>query len=208
MLRFMIKHRVYFVILSILVALISTISVALPAVAVAITGPQPGDEQQNRQTYRGASNFGNVGILVGHDQGNSGNSGLNRGANQDNTANFGNQISGQRKAIGVQNNRQFLHQSDRGTGSGNSATFIGAFQGNSGNSGVNLGHIQDNSANSGNQVNNQGNIIGTQINKQGTSVNNSGNVIQHQINYVNLIPGLGVYVSLRPRLEFAVSVGR
>lgn len=207
MFRFMIKNRVYFVLSGILIAFVCTIRVALPAAAVTISGPGPGGVQQNRQIYHGASNFNNVGVLIGHGQGNTGNSGLNRGFNQDNAANTGNQLSGQRKVIGVQNNHQFLHQNDEATGSGNRTTFIGAFQGNTGNSGVNLGHNQDNSGNTGNQVNNQGNIIGTQINKQGSTVNNDGNIIQHQINYVDLIPGLGVYVSVRPKLQLAVSVG-
>ena len=207
MMHFIAKYRLYFVISGTLIASLFTIYIALPAVAVSVTGPQPGSNQQNNQLYRGASNFGNTGISVGHGQANSGNPGLNRGYNQDNTGNSGNQLSGQRKAIKVQNNHQFLHQS-AGSGSGNSATFIGAFQGNSGNSGLNLGNSQDNAGNSGNQVNNQGNIIGTQINKQGSSVVNDGNIIQHQINYIDLIPGLGIYVSLRPKVQFAVSLGK
>jgi hypothetical protein len=205
MLRFIVKHRLYFVLSGILIALICTIRVALPAVA--IIGPRPGDTQQNRQIFHGASNFGNTAIIRGRNQANSGNPGVNRGFNQDNTANAGNQLTSQHKRIGIQNNQQFLHQSENGSSGGNNATFIGAFQGNSGNSGINLGNNQDNSANSGNQVNNQGNIIGTQINKQGSSVTNDGNIIQHQINYVDLIPGLGVYVSLRPKIQFAVSIG-
>lgn len=206
MLRFMVKYRLYIVIASILVAFLLTIHIALPAVAVTASGPQPGRNQQNNQSYRGASAFGNSAVIIGHRQGNTGNPGLNRGLNLDDSGNTGNQMSGQRKAINVQDNHQFLHQSN-GSGSGNSATFIGAFQGNSGNSGFNLGNNQDNSGNSGNQVNNQGNIIGTQINKQGSSVTNDGNIIQHQVNYVDLIPGLGLYVSLRPKLQFAVSIG-
>lgn len=206
MLHFIVKYRLYFVIASILVAFLFTIHIALPANAVTVTGPQRGNNQQNNQSYRGASGIGNTAVIVGRRQGNTGNPGLNRGFNQDDSGNSGNQLSGQRKPINVQDNHQFLHQGN-GSGSGNRATFIGAFQGNSGNSGFNLGNNQDNSGNSGNQVNNQGNIIGTQINNQGSSVTNDGNIIQHQVNYVNLIPGLGLYVSLRPKLQFAVSIG-
>lgn len=207
MLRLIVKYRLYFVISSVLVASLFTIHLALPAGAVTRAGPQPGNNQQNNQSYHGASNFGNRAVVVGHRQGNTGNPGLNRGFNQDNSGNSGNQLSGQKKSIKVQDNHQFLHQAD-GSGGGNSTTFIGAFQGNSGNSGFNSGNNQDNSGNAGNQVNNQGNIIGTQINKQGSSVTNDGNIIQHQVNYVDLIPGLGIYVSLRPKLQFAVSVGK
>lgn len=117
-------------------------------------------------------------------------------------------MSAQHKPIKTQINNQFLHQSENGvSGSGNSSTMIGAFQGNSGNSGINFGNNQDNAGNTGNQVNNQGNIIGTQINKQGSSVTNDGNIILHQINYIQLIPGMRIYISLRPKLTFAISVG-
>lgn len=208
MLRFIIKNRFFFILGSILVALLLTVRVGLPASAVSASGPLPGGNQQNNQSYHGASFFGDSATTIGHNQGNTGNAGSNHGFNQDNSANGGNQLSSQHKHIRTQINNQSLHQGEGGlSGSGNSATFIGAFQGNSGNSGINLGNNQDNSGNSGNQVNNQGNIIGTQINKQGSTVTNDGNIIQHQINYVSLIPGVGVYVSLRPKLQFAFSLG-
>ncbi len=208
MLRFIVKYRLYFVIASLLVALLFTLRIVLPANAVSSSGPLPGPNQQNNQSYHGASFFGNRGISIGRRQNNTGNSGVNHNFNQDDSGNAGNEVSGQRKNIRTQVNNQFLHQSSGGlTGTGNSSTLIGAFQGNSGNSGINLGNNQDNTGNFGNQVNNQGNIIGTQINKQGSSVTNDGNIIQHQINYVDLIPGLGIYVSLRPKIQFAVSIG-
>lgn len=201
---FILKNRVYFVILAGLSAFLLMIHLTSPVVAITITGP--GGNQQNNQSYHGISNTGNHATLVGRNQGNSGNSGINHGLNQDVSANSGNQVSGQHKSIGVQQNNQLIHQGN-GSGSGNNATFIGADQGNSGNSGFNLGNSQDNSGNTGNQVNNQGNIIGTQINNQGSNVANDGNIIENQVNYINLIPGLGVYMSLRPKLQFAVSVG-
>ncbi len=206
MLKWIARHRVSIVLLGVLAALVMTARVALPAGAVTGSEAPPLKSQENNQNYHGASNFHDSASVVGHHQGNTGNPGVNHGFNQDNSVNSGNQVSTQRKIIGVQSNNQFLHRKN-GTGAGNTATFIGAFQGNSGNSGFNLGNNQDNSVNSGNQVNNQGNVIGTQINKQGSSVTNDGNIIQHQINYIDLIPGLGVYVSLRPKIQFAVSVG-
>jgi hypothetical protein len=209
MLRFIVKYRLYFVLASVLIALLFTLHIALPANAVSSSGPLPGTNQQNNQSFHGASFFGDKVISIGHGQDNSGNSGVNHSINQDDSGNAGNAVSGQRKNIKTQVNHQFLHQGSGGvTGSGNSSTLIGAFQGNSGNSGINLGNNQDNTGNFGNQVNNQGNVIGTQINKQGSSVTNDGNIIQHQINYVDLIPGLGIYVSLRPKVQFSVSIGR
>lgn len=208
MLRLLARYRGVVVGASIFLALSWSLSYLFTAGAVSVSGPWSGDKQQNNQAHSGNSFFGNQAISVGHAQDNTGNIGVNRGINQDDSANAGNQVSGQHKVIKTQINNQALHQSGNGaSGSGNSATFIGAFQGNSGNSGLNFGNNQDNAGNFGNQVNNQGNIIGTQVNKQGSSVVNDGNIIQHQINYVQLVPGLSVYVSVRPKLQFAISIG-
>lgn len=201
---FLLKNRLWFVVAGILIAFLSIIHIESPAFAITLTGP--GINQQNNQSYHGVNSSGNHTTFVGRHQANTGNPGVNHGFNQDDSGNAGNQVSGQRKAIGVQRNNQFLRQGS-GSGSGNTTNFIGAGQGNSGNEGINLGNSQDNAGNSGNQVNNQGNIIGTQVNKQGSSVVNDGNIIEHQVNYVNLLPGVGVYVSVRPKLQFAVSLG-
>src|SRR5579883_2730369 len=160
--------------------------------------PQPADEtnQQNTQTFQGVSGSNNQAQFIGRNQANSGNAGENRGFNQDDSNNAGNMVSGQKKSIDVQENNQTF-QGD-GSGVGNSTTLIGSNQGNSGNEGVNFGNNQDNANNSGNQVNNQANIIGTQINNQGSVVNNQGNIIGRQINYLSLLPGLHLYLSLRP----------
>lgn len=160
--------------------------------------PQPGDgtEQQNNQSFHGVSNSGNSAHVVGRNEANSGNQGVNRGFSQDNAGNAGNVVSGQRKSIDVQENNQTFQGS--GSGAGNSVTMIGSNQGNSGNQGLNFGNNQDNANNSGNQVNNQANVIGVQINNQGSVVNNQGNTIGHQINYLSLLPGLRLSLSLRP----------
>lgn len=203
-------YRVLIVAAGIMLAALWMLPHLLVANAIGVSDPRSGDVQQNTQRYRGNAFFGDHGFHVGQNQANTGNEGANHGFNQDNTANAGNQVSGQRKAIKTQINNQYYRPGSGaggGSGSGNTATFIGAFQGNSGNSGINLGNNQDNSGNFGNEVNNQGNIIGTQVNKQGSTVVNDGNIIQHQINYVQLIPGIGVYLSIRPRLQFSISVG-
>ncbi len=203
-------YRALIVAAGTMLAILWMIPHLLAANAVSLVDPQPGDVQQNTQQYRGNSFFNDHGLHVGQNQANSGNEGANHGLSQDNSANAGNQVSGQRKVIKTQINNQFFHPgegSGSGSGSNNTSTFIGAFQGNSGNSGINLGNNQDNSGNFGNEVNNQGNIIGTQVNKQGSTVVNDGNIIQHQINYVQLIPGIGVYLSVRPKLQFSISVG-
>ena len=179
-----------------------------PAGSLPLVIPAQGSIQQNNQSFHGISNSANHSLLVGRNEGNSGNQGVNGGFAQDNAADSGNQVSGQRKTIGVQQNNQLIAGNGSGSNSGNSATNIGFNQGNSGNEGINLGHNQDNAGNSGNQVNNQANVIGTQINKQGTTVNNDHNVIEHQINYVTLLPNVGLYLSMRPKLEFAISVGK
>ncbi len=203
-------YRVLFIASGIMLAVLWMIPHLLAANAVGVIGPQPGDVQQNLQQYHGSAFSNDHAFHVGENQANTGNSGSNHGFNQDNTANAGNQVNAQRKIIKTQINNQQFHAGSgagSGSGSGNSATFIGAFQGNSGNTGINLGNNQDNSGNFGNEVNNQGNIIGTQVNKQGSTVVNDGNIIQHQINYVQLIPGIGVYLSVRPKLQFSISVG-
>lgn len=166
-----------------------------------------GGAQQNNQRFQGVSSSGNHAFLVGSNQGNTGNEGINPGFAQDNSIDSGNQVTGQRKSIGYQQNNQLVG-GDGGSNNGNTSTYFGFNQGNSGNEGVNLGNNQDNAGNSGNQVNNQGNVIGTQVNNQGSTVNNSGNIIEHQINYINLLPGVGVYVGLKPKLEFALSLGK
>lgn len=171
-------------------------------------GPPPsGPSQINNQSFHGVNGNRNVTTLVGTNQGNSGNQGLNRGYSQDNSVNSGNQVSGQRKIIQLQENNQYLQQSDD-QGSNNTNTQIGSNQGNSGNEGLNFGHNQDNSSNTGNQVNNEGNVIGTQINKQGTTVNNQGDLIEHQTNYLYLLPNVGIEFTLKPRLQIGLSVGR
>ncbi|HEY0754432.1 MAG TPA: hypothetical protein VGD98_10750 [Ktedonobacteraceae bacterium] len=208
MLRLIVRYRGYLILAGLAFALCGGLWMTHSAGAVVRVGPPSGQDQQNNQAYHGASFFGNSATTIGHGQGNTGNVGTNRGYNQDASANAGNQVSSQRKQIRTQvNNQQFRQSSGGLSGSGNSSTLIGAFQGNSGNSGLNFGNNQDNAGNSGNQVNNQGNIIGTQINKQGSSVTNDGNIILHQINYIQLFPGLRIYFSLRPKLTFAVSVG-
>lgn len=181
----------------------------LPSIGLLPAIPAQGGVQQNNQGFQGVTHSGNNALLIGHDEGNSGNPGVNRGFNQDDSVDGGNQVAGQRKAIGVQANNQLITGHGGGaSNSGNSSTSIGFDQGNSGNSGVNLGNNQDNAGNFGNQVNNQANVIGTQVNKQGTTVNNDNDVIQHQINYVNLLPNVGVYLGVRPKLEFSVSLGK
>lgn len=181
----------------------------LPSIGLLPAIPAQSSVQQNNQGFQGVTHSGNSALLVGHNEGNSGNPGLNRGFNQDDSVDGGNQVAGQRKAIGVQANNQLIAgHGDGVSNSGNSSTSIGFDQGNSGNSGINLGNNQDNAGNFGNQVNNQANVIGTQVNKQGSTVNNDNNVIQHQINYVNLLPNVGVYLGVRPKLEFSVSVGK
>ena len=180
----------------------------LPSIGLLPAIPAQSGVQQNNQGFQGISNSGNNALLIGHNEGNTGNAGLNRGFNQDDSVDSGNQVVGQRKAIGVQANNQLITGHGGASNSGNTATSIGFDQGNSGNSGVNLGNNQDNAGNLGNQVNNQANVIGTQVNKQGTTVNNDNDVIQHQINYVNLLPNVGVYLGVRPKLEFSVSVGK
>jgi len=181
----------------------------LPSIGLLPAIPAQSGVQQNNQGFQGITHSGNSALLIGHNEGNSGNPGLNRGFNQDDSVDGGNQVAGQRKAIGVQANNQLITgHGGSGSNSGNSSTNIGFDQGNSGNSGINLGNNQDNAGNFGNQVNNQANVIGTQVNKQGTTVNNDNNVIQHQINYVNLLPNVGVYLGVRPKLEFSVSVGK
>lgn len=208
MLRFIARYRVYFILAGLLLAVCCVARVTLSADAVSRHVSPPANDQQNNQSFHGASFFGNHVTNVGSHQGNTGNVGANRGFNQDSSGNAGNQIVSQHKPIKTQINNQAFRQAENpASGSGNSTTMIGAFQGNSGNSGVNFGNNQDNSGNSGNQVNNQGNIIGTQINKQGSNVNNDGNVILHQVNYLQLFPGLRIYVKLRPQITFAVSIG-
>jgi hypothetical protein len=232
MLSFLMKKRIYIILFSGFIALLfliptvsaaygSTIADAKTASAAVFSkygwqqpGPPPpvvlppANSQQNNQSFHGVSNSENKAILVGHNEGNTGNQGLNHGFAQDNAIDSGNQINGQRKPIGYQQNNQLIAGDGGGSNSGNSATNIGFNQGNSGNQGINLGNNQDNAANTGNQVNNQANVIGTQVNEQGSTVNNDGNVIHHQINYINLLPHLGVYVRLKPRLELALSVNR
>lgn len=232
MISFLIKKRIYIIFFSGLIAFLfitpivssvynSTLADAKAASAVVFSkygwlqnGPPPpvvlppANSQQNNQSFHGVSSSGNRALLVGRNEGNSGNQGLNNGFAQDNASDSGNQISGQRKPIGYQQNNQLIAGDGGGSNSGNSATNIGFNQGNSGNEGINLGNNQDNAGNTGNQVNNQANVIGTQVNEQGSTVNNDHNVIQHQINYVNLLPALGVYVGLKPRLEVALSVGK
>jgi hypothetical protein len=167
-----------------------------------------GGAQVNNQASSGSLNNGNVTTFIGANEGNSGNSGLNRGFSQDNTANLGNEVSGQRRVIGTQINNQYQRQAGGGeSGSNNTTSYAGINQGNSGNEGINLGHNQDNAGNSGNQVNNQGNIIGTQINNQGSDVTNQGDIIEKQINYVTLLPGVHVGLSLQPKLRFGLSLG-
>lgn len=208
MLRFIARYRIYFILAGLLLAVCCTFWGVLSAGAVSLHVSPPTNNQQNNQSFHGASFFDNHVVSVGSRQANTGNVGINRGFNQDSSSNGGNQVVSQHKHIKTQINNQFFHQAENpSSGSGNSTTMIGALQGNSGNSGVNFGNNQDNSGNSGNQVNNQGNIIGTQINKQGSNVTNNGNIIQHQINYVQLFPGLRIYLSLRPKLTFAVSLG-
>jgi hypothetical protein len=208
LLHFIAKYRVSVILAGMVLAFCCTLQVALSAGAVSVIVLPPINNQQNSQSYHGTSNFGNHAIVIGNRQGNTGNAGVNRGFNQDDSLNTGNQVVSQHKPIKTQVNNQFFHQSENSaSGSGNSSTMIGAFQGNSGNSGLNFGNNQDNAGNSGNQVNNQGNIIGAQINKQGSSVTNDGNIILHQINYIQLFPNTRIYFSFRPKLTFAVSVG-
>ncbi len=162
----------------------------------------PGD-QQNSQFLAG-SNGGLNSTFVGAHQGNSGNQGLNRGLNQDNGGNSGNQISGQRKIIEFQNNDQQVQGGSDNSSS--SSTYSGIDQGNSGNQGINRGFNQDNAGNSGNEVNNQGNVIGTQINNQGSEVNNNGSIIQHQVNVIGLLPSLQAHLSLFPKPQLSLRV--
>ena len=222
---FLLKNRLFFILLGGVIALLFLLHVISPAFASTLTahmavagtgmfsvlpgppGPPPQlDQQQNNQIFHGITNANNHAHLFGSNQGNSGNPGFNRGDNQDSSVNGGNGISSQHKTIGTQQNNQFI-QGDGASNSGNSASFLGVNQGNSGNEGINQGNNQDNSANAGNQVNNQSNVIGTQINNQGSSVNNEGNIIKSQVNYVNLVPGLGVYLGVQPRLVVALRVG-
>lgn len=178
---------------------------------LARNGPDPGpggpilSHQQNNQAVQEVNNGGGNATFVGNGQGNSGNQGFNKGLNQANAANGGNQVSGQRKIIGIQQNNQILQATNNG---GGNATFTGTNQGNSGNQGINQGNNQDNSGNLGNQVNNQGDIIGTQINDPGTEVNNQGSTVQHQVNYINLLPNLGIGLSLYPHLQLSLGLGR
>jgi len=178
---------------------------------LARTGQDPGpggpvlSNQENNQAVQAVNNGGGNATFVGKGQGNSGNQGINKGLNQTNAANGGNQVSGQRRIIGVQENNQFLQATNNG---GGNATFIGTGQGNSGNQGINQGNNQDNSNNRGNQVNNQGDIIGTQINDPGTEVNNQGSLIQHQVDYINLLPNLGIGLHLLPSPQLVLSLGR
>lgn len=165
------------------------------------TGPGSPGNQQNNQFLAG-SNGGTTATFVGAHQGNSGNQGLNRGLNQDNGGNRGNQVSGQRKIIELQNNNQ---QIQGGSGDSNT-TYSGIDQGNSGNQGINHGFNQDNSGNSGNEVNNQGNIIGTQINNQGSDVNNNGSTIKRQINIIGLLPSVQAHLSLFPKPQLSLRV--
>jgi hypothetical protein len=177
---------------------------------ITLPGPLPpiGGAQVNNQASSGSINNGNVTSFLGANEGNSGNQGLNRGFTQDNTVNLGNEVSGQRRVIGTQVNNQYQRQTGGGaSGSNNTTSFAGIDQGNSGNEGINLGHNQDNAGNSGNQVNNQGNIIGTQINSQGSDVTNQGDIIEKQVNYVTLLPGVHLGLSLQPKLRFGLSLG-
>jgi hypothetical protein len=206
MLHSIVKYRLYYIMLCFLIALFFTLHMALPVVAVSLTGPRTDDIQHNNQSFNGRSHFGNSAVFVGQGQGNTGNQGVNRGDNMDSSANGGNQVSERHTPIKTQVNNQSLTQSEGGAG--NTVTFIGADQGNTGNSGINTGNNQDNAGNMGNQVNNQANVIGTQINAQGTTVNNEGSTILHQINYVNLIPSLGLTFSLRPRFQFGLTAGK
>jgi hypothetical protein len=160
--------------------------------------------QENNQVFRGVSNNSGNATFVGTDQGNSGNLGLNNGLDQVNTANAGNQVVSQHKNIEVQNNDQSLRRTNNG---GGNTTLIGTNQGNSGNQGTNNGFNQDNAGNQGNQVNNQGNIIGVQINKQGTQVNNNGNLILHQINNISLLPPIHLHFALLPKPQLSLSTG-
>lgn len=208
MLRFIARYRIYCILAGLVLAVGCTLPLALSASAASRHSLPPGDEQQNNQAYRGSSFFNNRIENVGDTQANTGNAGENHGFNQDSSGNAGNQVVSQHKAIKKQINNQSFHEAENpASGSGNSSTLIGAFQGNSGNTGINFGNNQDNSGNAGNQVNNQGNIIGTQINKQGSAVTNDGNIILHQVNYLQLFPGLRVYIRLRPQITFAVSIG-
>lgn len=160
--------------------------------------------QQNNQFLQGVNNGGGNATFVGAGQGNSGNLGVNNGLNQVNAANGGNQVSGQHKSLGFQQNEQALQSINNG---GRNTTLIGNNQGNSGNQGINRGLNQDNSGNSGNQVNNQGNVIGVQVNNQGSQVNNNGNLILHQINYINLLPAIRLHVALVPRPQLSLGLG-
>lgn len=206
MLHSIVKYRLYCVLLCMLIAFFFALQTALPAVAVSLTGPQKDTIQHNNQLFHGVTHSGNSAVFVGHEQGNTGNLGVNRGDNMDSSTNGGNQISERHTPVKVQMNNQFLRQGEN-AGAAN-ITFTGSDQGNSGNSGINTGNNQDNAGNFGNQVNNQANVIGTQINAQGTTVNNEGSTILHQINYVNLIPSLGLYLSLRPRLQLGLNMNR
>ncbi|MEO7020323.1 MAG: hypothetical protein ABI234_09260 [Ktedonobacteraceae bacterium] len=167
--------------------------------------PLPGSNAQvNSQNLQGSNSAPSSTLSVGSNQGNSGNQGENHGFNQDSSSNRGNAISSQRKAIGLQANNQIL-QGDNSGGDSSTST-IGFDQGNTGNQGYNTGLNQDNSANSGNQVNNQGAVIGTQINHQGSDVNNDGSTIQHQINYVSLLPTIQLHLGLTPRPQLSLRV--
>ena len=159
--------------------------------------------QQNYQAFAGNSNSGNRALLIGHNQGNTGNQAVNQGFSQDNSINAGNEVSGQRKNIQYQQNIQNF---EGGSGGGGSATFIGDNQGNSGNEGFNTGFNQDNANNSGNQVNNQGDIIGTQINNQGSTVNNDGSSIANQVNFINLFPPVQLNLRLGTGPHLAVGL--
>lgn len=215
---FSLKRRLFLIVLGGLIASLVLLYMMSSAFASTLTsnsvetrdlqGPPPSiNHQQNSQFFHGVTNADNHAIFLGRNQGNSGNQGLNRGDSQDTSLNGANSISSQHKPIGIQQNDQLI-QGNGGSGSGNSATFVGSNQGNSGNEGWNSGNNQDNANNAGNQVNNQASTIGTQINAQSSEVNNQGSVIGHQVDNISLLPGLGVSLTVRPRLQLALNVGR
>lgn len=215
------KRRLYFVISSLLPILLilvmgvllvfaSPVQTALSRTDLAQRwqgiGPGGPDihHQQNNQSLQAVANGSGNATFTGAGQGNSGNLGVNNGLNQVNASNLGNQVSGQRKNVGLQENDQAFQQTNNNS---HNATLIGTNQGNSGNQGINRGLNQDNSGNNGNQVNNQGNVIGVQVNNQGSQVNNNGNLILHQINYIDLLPAIHLHVALVPRPQLSLGLG-
>lgn len=183
--------------------------VSAVSMAQSATPRQPAPDpppQVNSQFLQPPSNNSTIIVSRGSNQGNSGNQGENDGFNQDSSANSGNAISSQHKHIGLQENNQLIQNNGNSGGGETDITNIGLDQGNSGNEGENNGFNQDNAQNSGNQVNNQGTVIGTQINNQGSEVNNNGSTIQHQVNYVSLLPNIQLHISLQPRPQISLNV--